>query len=238
MFSLFIFETFSWGSKSHTSISNQTFEILKNDKKEVYNFYMNTNSKYISTFLTGTVDPDTVETGAGTHYYVYPGTGTINIGQYYPNAERHSSDESARTRLDEHYDSALDYYKDGDLKNAFLHLGRACHYLQDIGTTPHAAGIQYPTDESTNYHKLFETYANKVIPTTASLHVKTSSYYGKLNKLTFGIYLNKLCASAASYADKVTTESEDKWMEAIKATVPLCEEYTAAFLVKFYNDVN
>ena len=198
---------------------------------------MNTNSKYISTFLTGTVDPDTVETGAGTHYYVYPGAGTINIGQYYPNAERHSSNASARTRLEEHYDLAKEYYADGDLKNAFLQLGRACHYLQDIGTPPHAAGIQYPTDESTNYHKLFETYANKVIPTTTSLHATTSSYYYKLDKLTYGIYVNKLCKSAAEFASKVTQTSEDKWMEAIEVTTPLCEQYTAAFLDRFYREV-
>lgn len=226
----------SWGGAVHTKIGNQAVQILYNDMPYVYKFFKVTNKDYFDSFLTGLVDPDKVETAAGTHYYVYPGPGTINVGQYYKNAKRHASDESARTRLEARYKSAIAFFKKGNKRNAFLYLGRACHYLGDIGCTVHSAGIQYPVNEkATNHHKLYETYANKVINDASIKHATTAvKYYGTLDNP--GIYLNKLCHVAYNYKDLTVTKSEAKYLEAIKGTIGMNEMLTAALLERFYRD--
>ncbi|KAH0788019.1 phospholipase [Histomonas meleagridis] len=236
MFSLFVAFALSWGSKSHKSIASHTLAILKKDKPDVYTFY---HVDAWSKVYQGSYDPDKVEAAAGTHYYVYDGK--VNVGQYYPNGERHASDESARTLLEKHYDKALAAYRDGDVENAFLEIGRACHYVEDIGTPPHAAGIQYPVDpKETNYHKIFETYANGVMPTTDSKYhaLTANNYYGLFDGEKMGYALNELAKTAASQKDKVITTDETIWDEAIVATAKFSEIYTAVLLEKFYREVN
>ena len=226
----------SWGAKVHTSIGNYALELLKDNKAEAYDFYKNKNSQYFEHFLTGCVDPDKIETGAGTHYYVFPGKGTVNVGQYYPNAPRHVSDESARTRYDQHYKAALQAYKKGNKTEAFLQLGRAGHYIGDISCPAHSAGIQYPTDEAeTNYHKIFETYCNNQVANVVHA-TSAAGYFGRFES-DEGYYINQLCQTAAEQESNVLTTAEDKWMKAFDATNKYGEIYTAVLLEHFYNNV-
>jgi len=219
-----------WGSTTHSSIGSHAFTLLTNDKCSTASFYSKTNSKYKSKMSQGFVDPDTVEKAAGTHYYVYPGHGK-NTGQYYKPAARCPSGESARTRLEKHYKLALKYYT-SNKNDAFLHLGRACHYLQDIGCPPHAAGIQYPTNpKATNYHALYESYINSVVKSVS--HAKTAkSKYGTMNGKQWGIVINDIAKDAASYKKDILTTSHDKY----KLTYPCIREseiYTAVLMDKF-----
>ena len=150
---------FSWKAEEHQFIVKNALAILKAEKPEVYKFY---NNAYWKKIVSGSWDPDIFEFKSGTHYYVYPGEGTTNVGQYYKNGNRTSSKESARTRLEEHWQYALNNYEQNNLKDAFHEIGRACHYLGDISCPPHAAGIQYTLNpfSSKNYHAKFEKYAH------------------------------------------------------------------------------
>ncbi|KAH0787820.1 phospholipase [Histomonas meleagridis] len=235
MFTLLFGFALSWGAKSHRSLATHALAILKKDKSSVYNFY---HVDAWSQLYTGCVDPDKVEAASGTHYYVYDGK--ENTGQYYSNAKRHASDESARTLLDKHYANAVKSYKAGDVNNAFLEIGRACHYVGDISCPPHAAGIQYPVlSIFTNYHKLFETYANSVMPTDESKYHATTakSYYGTFDGNKMGVTLNDLAKRAANQKDNVKTKTESKWDQGIVATSKYGEIYTAVLLEKFYREV-
>lgn len=219
-----------WGGTTHSSIGSHAFTILTDDKTSTATFYSKTNSKYKSKMSQGFVDPDEVEKAAGTHYYVYPGSGK-NTGQYYPPAPNCPSKESARIRLENHYKLALKYYP-SKKDDAFLHLGRACHYLQDISCPPHAAGIQYPSDpKATNYHKLYETFINNNVKSIP--HAKSAkSKYGSMNGDQWGIVINDIAKNAASYKSDVLTTSHDKY-KATYPTIKQSEIYTAVLMDKF-----
>ena len=240
---LFAFSTLSlsWAAGSHKAIGEHALSILQSDKRPAYDFYVTENADYLSKMKRGFWDPDIVEFASGTHYYIWPGEGTVNVGQYYPMAEKHSKNYSARTRLEEHYQQALQYYKEGNMKKAFQNIGRAVHYIGDIGCPPHAAGIQYPTNIfKTNYHHLFESYASKVMKKDENTyaHATTASdLYGKLAD-PWGVEINNLCETSARQGVYIETKDEPTWDKAITVAGPLSERYVAALLDKFYKDTH
>ena len=241
MFFTFSTLSISWASGSHTEIGEHALTLLKNDSRPAYNFYVNENSKYLNVLKRGWWDPDIVEFSSGTHYYIWPGEGTVNTGQYYPMAPKHKKNESARTRLEEHYSNALKYYKDGDMKKAMQQIGRACHFIGDIGCPPHSSGIQYPTNPlETNYHHLFESYASKVMKDSSKTypHATTAKdAYGKL-KSPWGVEINNVCETSARQHDNIITKDEKVWDKAITVAGPLSERYVAALLDQFYQDTH
>ena len=231
----------SWASGSHSAIGDHAFTILKNDNRPCYKWYRTDNEDYMGKLEKGFWDPDIVEFSSGTHYYIWPGEGTVNTGQYYPMAERHGKNYSARTRMEEHYQMALDYYKEGNMKKAFQNIGRAVHYLGDIGCPPHAAGIQYPSNPfATNYHHLFESYASKVMKKDENTyaHATTAAdVYGKL-KAPWGVELNNVCETSARQGPNILTKDEATWDKAITVAGPLSERYVAVLLDQFYQDTH
>ena len=146
----------AWGTTTHDALMEKGLNLVQIARPETQNFY--TISMDIDMLYQGVKDPDWEEKARGSHYYVVPIRLKENKGQYYGAARFHKiGSGTARTRLEKHYKQAIELYKKGDYKQASLHLGRACHYLQDICCPPHASGIQYPIIGK-NHHAQYETY--------------------------------------------------------------------------------
>lgn len=234
LFAVLISASFCWRAQEHKFIVKNALSILRYEKPDAYKFY---NTKYWNKLVSGSWDPDIFEFKTGTHYYVYPGDNTINNGQYYKNGNRTSSSESARIRMEEHRQLALNYLTNGDMKNAFHEIGRACHYLGDISCTPHAAGIQYPLNIfATNYHAMYEKYAHIAENSGDKKYISTTAMgkYGIFDGAAFGYSINDLCRLAAIHKDKILSGDEAEFDKALTATMPIAQAYTACFLEYIY----
>lgn len=230
---LFLLASFalSWGGKTHKSVTKSALALLKADKPAAYKFFTTTHSKYMDTFHTGTTDPDQVETGAGQHYYNYPGKGE-NTGQYYKGGSKTSTPKiTARTRLEDHLDKAHKKYCKKEYSKAFRELGRAIHYIEDIGCPPHASDIQY-TSKGTNHHKKFESYVNSVC---GDFKVKTNpKVYEYFRDKELGWILNNLAKKSYKYKADVKSKSNSKYKSAGKKAYNVTAHYVSAFLNNFY----
>lgn len=76
-----------------------------------------------------------------TFYYVCIGSNQNN-GRYHKNGNGNYS-RSTRTRFEEHYYTAINQYKNGNIQHSFESLGKAIHYLCDIGYPANFAEIRY-----------------------------------------------------------------------------------------------
>lgn len=224
---------FAWGTSTHRNIITSAFDILKEDHKDdVYNFYKNNYQAYCD-LIQETQSPDWEEAIPGTHYYVYKNEPS-NFGKYCKNANGNYS-RSARTRFEEHYSTAINQYKNGNVSGSFDSLGRAIHYLCDIGCPPHSAGIRYPL-VGENKHAKFETFGDenckKYMTTSAS------KLYKHVLSSDFETILNELAKTTSAYAFAIKEASDTSFNVALKETIPLSQQYTAAILNRFFKEVN
>ncbi|MCL2797171.1 MAG: hypothetical protein FWD58_03860 [Firmicutes bacterium] len=195
---------------------------------------------------------------SGTHYYIaYNATPSIN-GAYYQNKNDNYS-RSARTRVEDHYSMAIACYKNGDIQTAIKYLGYASHYLMDLGITLHTTGI------SGAPHSTYEGYVNgKFEPI---LHDDFHATNGNPNNVKDITYLYKstnpfangfefplntladfsangtITGTSVSYYTALytkrtsTTDQETYYDPVVKETLPKTEQYVAALLKQFKDDV-
>ena len=175
-----------WARRTHRSATDIVFSLLKEDGnfELIYDFF---SSKIVTVnysynpiaggsihFFNQTIpadralhflsaQPDFVEHIAGTHYYIVDENNKSTIGNYYKNANGNFS-RSARTRVEDHYSTALNAWANGDFNNAINYLGFALHYLMDIGNTAHSAGIR---DEVGTFFLKFITAGIILLPHSA-----------------------------------------------------------------------
>lgn len=141
---------------------------------------------------------------------------------------------SARTCLEENYTAAVSLYKSGDIKNAMRVLGRAAHFISDMGCTVHVANMKYQ-DKANNVHYAFE----KHVSTTCTRHTADSfdkrllKYYGKDN---FGEAANKLVKYAGKFVDTISHLDPRAFDDVAKNTLPVTQQNVTALLLKFYDD--
>lgn len=238
----------AWWTETHVDITKKSVKLLSQDQRSSANLY--TDRANLHYLYTGCWDPDEFEAINGTHFYVCPEGNFVNNGQYFKNACNYflcqafaSTDVSARTRFEEHYENALNEYKAENIENAFLELGRACHYIQDIACTPHSAGIRTRIIR-VNVHEEYEKYAdlNFYILDNAQTASETYDY---MRNNSIGIVLNELSMITSSYKDYLLSvnnsmdecEREYIYNEVARATLPIAQKYTAAVLDMFANDV-
>ena len=236
MLAFSLFQTFisCWGTVSHNEIGIHSFRILSSDKITASSFYQGQNAQFHHIISKGFVDPDWEEKKMGTHYYIWPGP-VENHGQYFKNAFFSFSRESARTRLENHYSQAISDYCAGLKEGAFLHLGRACHYLQDIACPPHAGGIQY-TIIGPNDHAMYESFIDSIV-SQEEFHSQTAvEHYGELDDDHLGYTLNEISKRSAQYVNFVKSRNETKYLMTIDM-IGMSDEYTAVLLEKFARDV-
>ena len=224
---------FAWGTTTHRDIVTNAFDLLKEDHKyDVYNFYKHNYQSYIN-LVKGSQSPDWEESIPGTHYYVCNGKAS-NYGKYYKNANGNYS-RSARTRFEEHYSTAINQYKNGNVSGSFESLGKAIHYLCDIGCPPHSAGIRY-TLVGENKHAEFETFGDRNCK--KYMTSSASKLYKHVLSADFGTILNELGEQTIIYAPAIKEASYFSFDLALKKSIPLSQQYTAAILNRFFVEAN
>ncbi|MDD3191736.1 MAG: hypothetical protein PHP41_03180 [Bacilli bacterium] len=231
----------------HQSLVTGSFDILTDEKNDAYQFYSEHyigDDNYKKIIFDNLGVPDEDESINGTHYYVYEGTPSTN-GHYYKNniIPFNSYGISARTRFEDHYGNAINCYKNGDYNNAMQSLGRAIHYLQDIGCTPHSAGISVTIYDFR--HANFENFINANIASfiTEAKQNHVANYgttdFGKydLSLSTYEEICNSLAAYSSNFKDDLEFEESIEYENAALGNVSKTLSYIAGLLYKFYYDV-
>ncbi|MBE7100782.1 MAG: hypothetical protein E7364_04150 [Clostridiales bacterium] len=243
-----------WGGPTHPVMMTKVFDLLRTSQfTSVTNYYENLSVTYeydgddmtgnaINALAVWALQPDLDESITGTHYYIPYDNTASKTGAYYVNRNENYS-RSARTRMEDHYSSAVNAYWNNDIDNAIKYLGFSIHYLMDTGNTAHVTGV------SGEPHSAYEDYIDSVIG-DASFH-STSSSIGTL----FGVFensfqpINNLAHNACngtvnngvSFRDAIAstrtgTNATIYYEPIIKATLPLTEQYVAALLEQFCRD--
>lgn len=227
----------AWFGKTHMDILEKALVILGSlDDKTYYDFYID----YKNVLLKACTEPDgkgDTDRGSGLHYYCAANRKGREIepnNGYYANRLRRYN-RTARTMLEENYTMALSLYKSGEERAAIHQLGRALHFIQDIGCTVHSSGIMY-MDREKNPHNAFESYAQSVYseieaPKAINKQIK------KACDTSIEQAVNRLAAFSSKYAADVLTVKKDVLDKVCRSTLPTAQQYTAGIMIRFYNDI-
>lgn len=134
---------------------------------------------------------------------------------------------TAKTRFFDNYDLAVQNYST-NRSLAYQYLGRAMHYLCDIGE-PHHASNQIAVLSN---HSKFEKYADT---NRASYKATTSSKYTTCTSNTLTTVLKQLGTYSKSYSE--TVKDEANWNTVASATMKMTQQYVAGVLYRFLVDV-
>ena len=229
-------KAYAWFGKTHKEILEKAFELLeKQDDKSFYDFFIG----YKNIMLKACTEPDNkgdIDKGSGMHYYCAAnkkGKPLEEVNGYYRNRLR-KYNRSARTMLEENYTMALSLYKSGNLNMAMHMLGRALHFIGDIGCTVHSSGIRYMSRD-TNPHYAFEKYAQgrSDIPSADSINKRIRKMCdGSLEQSA-----NKLAAYSSKFTEFVRKVDPELFDDICSSTIPVAQQYTACLMIRFYNDV-
>lgn len=222
---------FAWGTSTHRDIYTGSLEMLKNDKPEVYSFVKQDYTKF-RLMEGGTMSPDWEEHRMGTHLYVCKGKKS-DFGNYYKNTNG-SYSRTARTRFELHYNTAVTQYKNGFIEESFDSLGRAIHYLCDIGCPLHSAGVLFRLSDL-KIHPKFETYGDD--NAYKFLLNDGNKIYDEINDSSLEYISNSLGTESVKSMHYIDENNVDSYNKCLQYTIPLSQEYTAAIINKFYNDV-
>lgn len=201
----------AWCTDTHMDITEKSIKLLETDQRSSTWFY---KDKYndLSPFLY---------------------EGCCFISQSFA-----STKLSAKARFKEHYSNAINEYKNNNMEKAFIELGRACHYIQNIACTPHSAGI-FTSIINVNVYEEYEKYVDFNLFSLSSSDAYTASeVYDYMQNNSIGEVLNELSMITSSYKDDLLSADEGKYYEIACATLPLAQKYTAAVLDMFANDVS
>ncbi len=181
---------------------------------------------------------DDIDKGPGKHYYSCVNAKGRELEEYkgyYKNRPGELS-PSARTLYRANYTAALSYYKSGDTEKAMVSLGRALHFVSDIGCTPHVANMKHQ-EKASNVHYAFEKHIN----TTYSKHSAQSfdkrllKYYEKDDPADG---FNKLSRYAGRFVEDILHLDPRAFDDTAKNTLPYTQQNVMAVLLKFYDDCN
>ncbi|MBO5561151.1 MAG: zinc dependent phospholipase C family protein [Firmicutes bacterium] len=227
---------YAWYGKTHKDITSKALKLLeKQSDKKYYEFYIS----HKETLLTACAEPDNkgdIDKGSGMHYYCAAdkkGRELADNNGYYRNRLK-KYNRSARTMLEENYTMALSLYKSGNKDKAMHMLGRALHFIEDIGCVVHSSGIRY-SPRANNPHSAFERYAQKKFssvnePESIDKRIKECCEQG-LDKAA-----NRLARYSSKYTADVRTVKEEAFDRICVNTMPTAHQYAAVVLIRFYND--
>ncbi len=224
-------------SGTHYRLGDRIITILQNDgRTDAYSF-LNSNKEQ---FLLGTYEPDINESAPATHYYV---TGKPQkTYYYYPNREG-DYNISARTRFEEHYSMAVQFYSVSPALAA-RSLGRAMHYFMDMTATPHAAGIRAnsPVEDWLHIrdtHAEYETFGNSILEDN---YILFSDKYSFVYQNSFSTVFNNIVdlMGCEMYADltRHSNSSNPEYVSMVEMGLYLAQEYGTAIINRFMYDVN
>lgn len=213
-------------SKVHDILVKQSLQIFENQYKKESNLYKNNKEQIIN----GAVEPDYDEHYSCSHYYIYKDSET-----YYKN-RLNKYMRSAKTNFLLHYYMAINLYFNSKFELAFNHLGRAIHYITDIGTPPHTANVSDAKIGKCLFlkpHIKFELYVSNHV--NDYLLNSTDNYDYMLNN-SFETILNELSKESSQYKKDLLTRTN--YEEITKHVVPLIQNKITGLLLKFYSDIN
>lgn len=133
------------------------------------------DEKYWDVISNYSLKPDEDETEGIYKYHFYnPATDENFMGEKI----------SACTKCVEHYNKALDYYKNNDKQKAYEELGRSVHFMEDLNTPVHT-GYDLPTDAVFKFpiHVKFEKLCDSVIKQFKYSFPKEDLKYFELNSV-------------------------------------------------------
>lgn len=161
-----------WTNTVHEKITSWGFQILFNDKSSTIS---NLTGKYSSTarnyVIDGVNDPDYIENDGNTFlgHYCSPQLTTKNG----------AGSPSAYIRFNNHYYNARCEYYNANYSMAYIELGRAMHYMEDITSPPHSALI--PGTPHSNY----ESYASSNVVSNSRVYSAPSNTYSYMSGTSF-----------------------------------------------------
>ena len=121
---------------------------------EASEFFKKDEKEYKELLVTYSIQPDRDETQGIYKYHFYnPITETNFMNEK----------ESALKRSKEHFDKAVDNYKNGDKNMAYQELGRSVHFMEDMNTPVHTA-YELPSDsvKKLQMHVDFEKFCDRL----------------------------------------------------------------------------
>ncbi|MCL2301244.1 MAG: hypothetical protein FWC27_13970 [Firmicutes bacterium] len=222
------------GTNGHQWITARAFTILQNDKPSVYNWFA-TRGK--ATTITAADWPDNNEgllyNVASWHFY---------HGDYKTNYFRNGfNSDTAKSRLIYWYNKAVTEGKKGNwtgATGAAEYLGRAIHYLSDIGAPPHTGDRCLP-DYSVDIalgilHGKYESDAQD----RRNLYAMSSSpYYSWYTTYSLSTIAETNTGISYSHYGKCYNISASVRDPAIEIPMKLVQQDVAGFLYKFYYNV-
>lgn len=229
-------KAYAWNGVTHEDITKKALALLeKENKKKAAQFYKNWHKQII----TGCKQPDNKDdpdSGTGMHYYSCINSKGLELpkyNNYYVNRLGKAM-KSARTLFEENYTCALSLYKSGDIENAMLYIGRAAHFIEDMGCTVHTANMKY-LDTKNNIHFAFEKNSSQICSqiTADRFDKRLIKNYEQHN---MGDAVNKLVNYAGRFTDMLCDLKADGFRKVAKQTLPYTQQNVMALLLRFYSD--
>ncbi|MBQ8967918.1 zinc dependent phospholipase C family protein [Ruminococcus sp.] len=227
---------YAWSADVHRHLALKALELLEKEKKVRPAAFFKDWHTEIS---EGALQPDKMgdmDKGSGKHYYACmnakgkeldetKGFYRNRLGNFLP---------SARTLFRANYTAAVSLYKSGKTAEAMTCLGRAIHFVSDMGCTPHVANMASGIKAS-NVHNAFEKQINNSYAnfTASSFDKRLTKYYEKADP---GEAFNKLVKYAGKFVETILHLDPRAFDDTAKNTLPVTEQHVMAVLLKFYND--
>lgn len=209
----------------HEKLIIKALDILKKEKPMVYSFFLHNDN-----LINGAQEPDFDEHYNGSHYYVYN-----NKETYYKNRLKKYM-RSAKTSFLEHYTMAIYQYMNGYKEIAYNSLGRAIHYITDLGTPPHTSGVSDYNIGASLFTKPHSNYEYFVVNNIEKYLVdKTNKYAYYMNeKLT--IIINDIAYKSSRYKNDLLKKRNYECMTE-DVVLNILESITG-IINRFYNTIN
>lgn len=207
---------------SHEQITSTACSILIRDK----GFYGESGDAVAIALMISVASlyPDKDEVGA-----------VIFSGHFYdPDTQKNyagSTTNTARTNAVSHYNAAVSAANVGDMEEAYEHIGRCLHYVQDANEPHHAANITAVNLS----HGNFESYAFDNIEAILGSYTSiSSSYYTTASNTSVSNLVHNAAVSAKSYANTVNNAlNTSQWYSTANVCLKSAARYSAMIMYKF-----
>lgn len=190
--------------------------ILEKDKK-ITHFY-STGAASTMMEYADMPDKDDISTAFASHFWD-PDTNKNFLGLSSP---------TGKTRFIENYNAAVNSYA-SDKQQAYQYLGRALHYLSDIGQ-PHHASNQIA---GLTNHSAFEKWVDE---RRTDFLISTSDKYSICANNSIATIFTQVAVYSKLYKD--TVNNSNNWSIVAKETMANTQRYIAGVLYRFLIDVD
>ncbi|MDD6772045.1 MAG: hypothetical protein SPJ62_16255 [Inconstantimicrobium porci] len=215
---------------SHQIFCNNAFNILCNDFGRE-NIQPILNDKYVIVISSDLPDKDEKDNLYSSHFY-NPYSGKSYLAGFLK-----GSKENAYKKYREHLNNALDNYKSNH-EYAITEFGRSLHYFQDINEPHHVANLT----AANSTHYFYEKYVDN---RNYDLLINHSSKYNEYKDYRFKEFADMIFVKSAKYAysfssvvnNPILYLTGDRWFEAAKSTTDNMQQYMAALIYRFYEEV-